>query len=216
MASAGAGEDRGRDQDANDVRQAARRPEPAEHRQQRDPDGERQPRPGRALEPQVVAVPDGEDDDGEPDERRPRRDRQPDPSPAAATTTTHAAPGRHEAGRDRLAGLATGVARRVDEVVERPDRRLEGRHRDPEPQRGHADPPPATTATAADDEPVEQGRERDGSAGQPATPAPADPGERPAPSDVDDLVEVLDQVLDQPFAPVRDLGPDPRHQRVQA
>src|SRR6187401_1791059 len=45
--------------------------------------------------------------------------------------------------------------------------------------------------------------------GRPPWPTPA------AGSDVDDLVEVLDQVLDQAVAPVRDLSPDPGHQGVQ-
>src|SRR5688572_189460 len=45
----------------------------------------------------------------------------------------------------------------------------------------------------------------------------AGPGRSPAPapapgSDVDDLVEVLDEVLDQAVARVGDLCPDPRHQ----
>src|SRR6187401_729757 len=46
------------------------------------------------------------------------------------------------------------------------------------------------------------------------------PGCRPCPSpaagsDVDDLVEVLDQVFDQPLAPIRDLCPDPGHEGEQ-
>src|SRR6187549_2117628 len=45
-------------------------------------------------------------------------------------------------------------------------------------------------------------------------------GRRPCPSpaagsDVDDLVEVLDQVFDQPLAPIRDLCPDPGHEGEQ-
>src|SRR3954449_8268818 len=34
-------------------------------------------------------------------------------------------------------------------------------------------------------------------------------------SDVDQLVEVLDEVVDQPVAPVRHLAPDAGHERVQ-
>ena len=91
------------------------------------------------------------------------------PAPAAATTNPRAIGDRHEARRDRLAGLAPRVIRRVDEVVERADRRLEEDHREPEPQRG-----PAVGAgderDGSDDEPVEQGREGMGQADERAGP----------------------------------------------
>ena len=157
-------------------------PEPAEDRQQRDPDGERQPRPGGALEDQVVAVADREDDDREqptvaaPDgieqtQAQPRRDRPRRPGRA----------GRHEPGRDRLGRLEAAVARCVHDVVERPDRRLEGRHRDPETQRGHG-------IRAGDDgdrphdEPVEQATGTGGSSRiSPPTRRPRAPPREPAP-----------------------------------
>ena len=120
-------------EDAKDGRQRAGRPEPAEDRQQRDPDRERQPRPGRALGDEVVAVADRQDDDRQSQGRRAGRDgEQRAPAWPRRPCTARAIPGGDEAGRDRLAGLAARVARRVDEVVERPDRDLQGGHRDAE------------------------------------------------------------------------------------
>ena len=78
---------------AEDRRQRASGAEPAEDGQDRDPDGERQPRPGGALEPKVVGKPDRDDRDGdsdgrrtggarqhEPERRSPRRRRRPRPA----------------------------------------------------------------------------------------------------------------------------------------
>ena len=62
-----------RDEEREHGRQGAGRTEPAEDRQDRDPDGERQPRPGRSLEAEVVGKADPDD------RRRPARpSRDPD------------------------------------------------------------------------------------------------------------------------------------------
>ena len=105
-------------------------PEPAEDRQQRDPDRERQPRPGRALGDEVVAVPDRQDDTGQSEGRRAGRDGQQEPQRGGDDHDHPSDPRRHETGGDRLAGLVARVAWRIDEVVERPDRDLQGGHRD--------------------------------------------------------------------------------------
>ena len=75
----GPGHDGDRQQHREGGRQAAGRAEPAEHGQQRDADRERDPRPGRPLEGEVVAVPDREDDDGQRDRPRARRGAEHEP-----------------------------------------------------------------------------------------------------------------------------------------
>ena len=115
--------DRGRDEEGERRRQRAGAI-PGVDRQQRDPDGEREPRPCRALEPQVVGEihPEpGERDrhlsttpTGSTARSRPRSRRPPRPPPAAE------APAR-SGSASRLAG---GVGRRVANVVDSPRSRL--------------------------------------------------------------------------------------------
>ncbi len=71
----GAGEDGHRDEDREGGRHRAGRADSAEDRQQRDPDRERQPRPGGALGEQVVGGTDGEDHDPQHEQRRTRQGR---------------------------------------------------------------------------------------------------------------------------------------------
>ena len=165
------------DEDRERRGSAAGRPEPGEDGQQRDPDRERQPRPGRPLEREVVARTrsPGRRPPG-PSVAGPDGAARTSPSAAATTTTTT----RRRAGETRPAGiglprLAAGVTRRIDQVVERPDRGLQGRHRDAEPERrrgiGAGD-----DRDGGHDDAVEEGRERMGQPDQAADDAPAGPG----------------------------------------
>ena len=144
----------------NDGGQVARRPIPAEDQQQRDPEGQGQPREAGALRPQVVPGPDREPDGGQEDQDRPAGRRQ------------HEAAGRRGDG-DRLRrpqpdaarpgwacrDLRPGVPRGVHDVVEGADRELEQRHRQAE-DRGGAGPSPGDERDQAHDQPVEDRRER--------------------------------------------------------
>ena len=112
----------------------AGRPEPGVDRQERQGQGERQPRERPSRQPQVVEIPEA----GARQRRRPRS-RAPDGSESA--TPGHAADDRHHAGgsrrdqppRQRLAGLLPGVQRRIDEIVQGADGRLQAEHRQGEP-----------------------------------------------------------------------------------
>src|SRR3954464_1245040 len=75
--------------------------------------------------------------------------------------------------------------------------------------------PPAIRATAATTTPSSSDGKGCDSRTNPATTA-AGPRDRASRSDVDDLVEVLDQVFDQSVTPVGDLCPDPRNERVES
>src|SRR4051794_622162 len=74
--------------------------------------------------------------------------------------------------------------------------------------------PPAIRATAATTTPSSSDGKGCDSRTNPATTA-AGPRDRASRSDVDDLVEVLDQVFDQSVTPVWDLRAYPRHERVE-
>ena len=117
-----------------------------------------------------------------------------------------------------LPGLPPGVARRVDDVVDRADRELDERHRQ---RRGERRPPGPTRDDGHEghDEPVEDRREGmdESAAGQPEGPQERPPRAAavPAASDVDELVEVGHQVLDQPVPAIGHLGADPGHERPE-
>src|SRR3954467_134515 len=73
---------------------------------------------------------------------------------------------------------------------------------------------PAISATAATTMPSSKDGKGCDSRTNPATTA-AGPPDRAGSSDVDDLVEVLDEVFDQPISSIGDLRPDPGHQGVE-
>ncbi len=131
-------------------------PRPSQDRQQRDPERERQPRPGRALKMRVVRIADRQDDHPELGQRTAGPTSTPSTRPIPHAGDHPVAARRDEARRDRLAGLGAQVPGLVDEVVRRPDRRLEGGHRHAETGGTSASPPairamPAMTAPSSSD-----------------------------------------------------------------
>ena len=167
-----------------------RRPEPAEDGQQRDPDRERQPRPGRALEREVVGVADREDQDGQEEGGDPRWQRERQSEAASADGHRPGLARRHQAAGNRLGRRATTVTGSVDDVVERPDRDLECGHRDPEADRGHRIGA-GQLSHSARDHAVEQTGKRMGEADQAAKPVDwLDACQR---GDLDDLLGLYDE-----------------------
>ena len=86
-----------RDEDANTAARIARGAEPTEDRQDRDPDRERQPGPGRALSREVVGQADRDDDDRDGRQAQAR----PGAPAASARPTPTAARGRPGGRRSR-------------------------------------------------------------------------------------------------------------------
>jgi hypothetical protein len=166
----GAADKRGRDEHEEQLRDPARRAQPGEHRQQRDPEGERQPRPGSPAQPQVVEEPHGEDRHGDDPRREARRQAQDEPHGGRNEGQERGRGRPDETGREGLAQLPSGVARDVDEVVDRADRGLEGDHRGAQPE-GVQRPAAGEQGDGERGPAVEEGRKRvaqPNEAGQPS------------------------------------------------
>ena len=223
----------------NTAGQAAGGPVPAEHGQQRDPDGEREPRERRALRPEVVPDADREHDRGEPARARPARRREQQPAGAAAPTTIARAASRRTPGPPGigLPGLpmwSTGASTRSlsapianwRSVIDTPERARPWRRPRPRPaRRGRRRPRRGSTGTGGPG--AARPRASTERASAPAATAVRSLRARrreqrrrcgpaaPRSSDVDELVEVRHEVLDQPLARVGDLGADPRDEGPQ-
>ena len=110
--------------------------------------------------------PDGQHHDGQHDESRTARNRQREPEQRRHRHDDARAGRGDGPGRDRLARLAPGVGRRVDDVVERADRELERGHRCAEAQGGRG-LSPGEHGDREHDEAVEDRREWMNETGQP-------------------------------------------------